>query len=116
VSLANIKEIFKIKEFFSELSFKKIKEIHKTINELKNERLHINMTTKGLSRRQIIVPMSNANSLKFILLLGDNIANINRELKNIKSDILADFIITTNKVAVMFNLGVIENFLLNREY
>ena len=52
---------------------------------------------------------------------GDYITNINRALRNIKSDILADFvysdhcslIITTNKVAAHLDLNVIENYVKN---
>jgi len=121
VSSTNIKEILKIKESFLKLSFKKIEEIHKIINEQKKEKLYINITTKGPSRRQVIVSMSNANLSKFMLSSCNNIANINRKLKNIKSDVLADFvhidhhklIITTNKVVAISNLGIIERYIKN---
>jgi len=51
----------------------------------------------------------------------NNIANINRKLKNIKSDVLADFvhidhhklIITTNKVVAISDLGIIERYIKN---
>lgn len=36
--------------------------------------------------------MSSTNSEKFIAILNKYIANINSTLKNIKSDIVADFI------------------------
>ena len=53
----------------------------------------------------------------------NHITNINRALKNIKSDILADYvqqestdvIIVTNKVALSSNLQTIENFVQNME-
>ena len=117
----NIKEIFKIKDLFSKLSSKKIKEIRKTINEPRKKKLHINMTTKGPSKRQVIIPMGNDNISKFISSSGEHIANINRELKNIKLDVLADFvctdyhrlIITTNKVTTMSNLSIIERYIKN---
>jgi len=48
------------------------------------------MMTKGLLRKQVIVPMSNDNKAKFI---EDSSAYIiNRVLKNIKSKVMADFI------------------------
>ena len=50
------------------------------------------MTTKKPSRRQIIVPMSNNNKLKFMTLSNVHITNLNRVLKNIKSDVMANFI------------------------
>jgi len=92
VSSANIKEIIKIKDLFSQLSSKKILKIHNTSNKSKKEKLCINMTIKGLSRKQVIIPISNTNSVKFLASFSKNITNINRKLKNIKSDILADFI------------------------
>jgi len=48
----NIKEILKIKDNFFNLSFKKIKDIHKAINSIGKLKLHINMTTKGLSHKK----------------------------------------------------------------
>ena len=50
------------------------------------------MTTKGLSKQQIIVLIEASNISKFMFLLGDHIININRALKNIKSEIMADFV------------------------
>ena len=52
---------------------------------------------------------------------GKHISNINKALKNIKSDILADFIyndhckliITTNKVVSLSDLSIIENYIKN---
>jgi len=65
------------------------------------------MTTKRPSRKQIIFLMSSNNSEKFIVLSNKHVANINRALKDIKSDVITDFIradsrelmITINKVA-----------------
>ena len=45
---------------------KKIENIHNMINDFGKVKPRINMTTKGSSRRQIIVFVSNNNSLKFI--------------------------------------------------
>ena len=50
------------------------------------------MITKGLSRKQVIVPMSNDNKTKFMIDLSAHIININRILKNIKLEVKADFI------------------------
>ena len=52
----------------------------------------LNITTKDSSRKQVIVPISNDNKTKFIALLSKHITNINRLLKNIKSEVIADFI------------------------
>ena len=50
------------------------------------------MITKDLSRKQIIVSISLGNSNKFMVLSNKHISNISRVLKDIKLDVLADFI------------------------
>ena len=65
--------------------------------------------------------MSLVNSERFMVLSNKYISNINRTLKNIKSDIMTDFIqannrrliITTNKVIVISDLNTIENYIKN---
>ena len=79
------------------------------------------MTTKDLSRKQVIVPMNANNSKNFIKNSSSLVSNINRALKNIKSDVMADFIcsnnkgmvITTNKVASSLNLQTIGRYFKN---
>jgi len=75
----------------------KIKDIHKTINDSGNIKPKINITTKDPFKKQIIVPMGFANISKQISLSSKHIANINRTLKNIKSDIFADFVHTDHR-------------------
>ena len=48
-SSGNVKEILKLKENFPQLLLKKIEDIYKTINRMRKPKLHINMTTEGLS-------------------------------------------------------------------
>ena len=43
-------------------------------------------------RKQIIVHQNNDNSSKFLSELSTHISNINKVLKNIKSDVKADFV------------------------
>ena len=50
------------------------------------------MIIKGLSRKQIIILRSSINSERFMAMSNIYIANINRLLKDIKSDIMTDFI------------------------
>ena len=77
------------------------------------------MITKSTSRRQVIVSIGNNNISNFISSSGKHISSINRALKNIKSDILADFvhndhqglIITTNKITSLSDLSIIENYI-----
>ena len=79
------------------------------------------MIIKGLSRKQVIIPMSNKNKLKFIEVSSTHVTNLNRALKNIKSEVMADFIcidqtgiiIVTNKVASPLDLQTIKKYIKN---
>jgi len=70
------------------------------------------MTTKGPSRKQVIIPISNDNNNKFMKNLATHVMNINRILRNAKSEVLVDFIcsdplgitIITNKVFLQSDL------------
>jgi len=65
--------------------------------------------------------MSKDNILKFMSESSTHITNINRTFKNIKSDIIADFvyidyyklIITTDKVASLSDLNTIKKYIKN---
>lgn len=111
----------KIKENFLNLSAKKIKEVQKVINNTKKEKPKLNIITKSPLRKQIIILMSSTNSERFIVILSKHIANINRVLKDIKLDIMANFIykdnrgliITTNKVVATSNLNIIKSYIKN---
>ena len=82
------------------------------------------MTTKDYSRKQVIVPMNNDNKTKFIKDSSNHITNINRVLKNIKSETMVDFVqpensditIITNKVMLALELQTIENYIKNMNY
>jgi len=88
----NTSKILKIKETFLKLQAKKIENIQKIINGEDKPKPKMNMTTKGLFRKQIIIPMSNENKSRFMEFSSNYITNINKVLKNIKSEIMADFI------------------------
>lgn len=68
--------------------------------------------------------MSNDNKTKFIENSSNHISNINRVLKGIKSEFMADFIYSnqagittiTNKVASLLDLQTIENYVKNANY
>ena len=70
------------------------------------------MTTKRLYCKQIIVLMNSDNIVKFMSNSSNHITNINRLLKNIKSDCKtnyiqsekSDIIIVTDKVASILDL------------
>ena len=67
---------------------------------------------KSPFRKQVIISMSNNNKSKFMKLSSTHITNLNRALKNIKSEVVADFvhtnqaeiIIITNKVVSPLDL------------
>jgi len=81
------------------------------------------MTTKGLSRKQVIIPISNNNNAKFMRNLATHVANINRILRNVKSEILVNFIhldplgitVVTNKVSLQSDLQMIDHYIKNTE-
>jgi len=120
-SKSNIKDIIKIKDNFPNLLAKKIEEVYKVLNEPKKDKLRLNIITKKLSRRQVLVLMSLNNAKKLITLFSKHVANINRVLKNIKLDVVANLIcannrgitITTNKVAFTLDLNIIEKYIKN---
>lgn len=76
-----MKDIMKIKENFPNLSTKKIKKVHKILIELKKDKLKLNITTKKLLIKQVIILMSLVNSERFMVLSNKHISNINRALK-----------------------------------
>ena len=118
------KKVFKIKESFSNLKADKIDNIQKIIKDNNKPKPRINMTTKGHSRKQVIVSMNNDNKTKFIKDSSNHITNINRVLKNIKSETMVDFVqpensditIITNKVMLALELQTIENYIKNINY
>ena len=81
------------------------------------------MTMKGLSRKHVIIPMSSKNSMKFMKNSSIHVANINRSLRNAKSEVLMDFIwsdplgimVVTNKVSLQSDLQIIEQYIKNAD-
>ena len=77
------------------------------------------MTTKILSRKHIIIPMGSDNIAKFMKNSSLHITNINWSLRNLKSEVLVNFIhsdmtgiiVVTNKVAVQSDLYIIEKYI-----
>ena len=108
----------KIKETFLKLSSQKVSEIYKVLDNTKKRKPKINMMTKDPSRKQIIILINTINSERVIAKLNIYIANINRLLKEVKSNISADYIcsnskeiiITTNKAATISDLNIIEKY------
>ena len=115
------RKMLKIKKTFPSLQNKKIELVQKIINGKGKPKPHINMTTKEPLCKQVIVPMSIDNTNKFIKESSTHITNTNRTLKNIKSDVIADFIhienksivISTNQVASPLDLQSIKKYIKN---
>jgi len=81
------------------------------------------MTTKSLSRKHVIIPISN-NKMKFMADSSVYITNINKVLKNIKLKVMTNFIhsdqasitIIINKVALLLNFQTIEKYIKKVNY
>jgi len=106
------------------LSADKVGKMLKVKNSSKgNRKPKVNMMTRKLSRKEIIIPMAKTNVKLIINLAHIYISNINKCLKNSKSDIIIDFIhvtnngiiITMNKLANMLDLSTIKKYLKNIE-
>jgi len=115
----NIKEIFKIKDAFSKLSFDKVLEIHNIMNKLLQDKPKLSMITRDSSRKQIIIPIKINNIERVIVQSNIHIANINWLFKDIKSKVSADYIqlnskgiiVMTNKVAIFSDLNIVEKYM-----
>ena len=113
---------------FTKLQVRKIGNIHKIINGSRKPKPKVNITTKKLSRKQVIILMSNENKTRFIEFsskhIAKHIANLNNVLKNIKSDVIADFVyidqagitIVINEVTVSLDLQTIERYVKNTNH
>ena len=119
ILLKNIGTILKIKENFLELSNKKIEQINKSIFNISDKpKPRINMTTKDLSQKQIIVPISSSNANKIMVASGEHITNLNHSLKNTKLSLSIDFIwvnhqgliVTSNRVAFLLDISIISKY------
>jgi len=91
-SLINTRKVLEIKETFPNLQTNKIKKIQQIIKGDSKPEYKLNMMTKGLLRKQIIIHGNNDNRIKFVAKLSTHISNINKALKNLKLDIKADFV------------------------
>jgi len=120
---ASTSDVLKIKDSFPALTAKQIDRVNNIVKGNPTPKPHIQMTTKGPSRKQVIVPMSTDNNTTFTKNSALHMANINRVLKNTKSDIAADFIrsdangpvIVTNKVANQSDLQIISQYIRRSE-
>ena len=118
---ANTSDVLKIKEAFPFLNAKKVDQVNNIVNRQSKPRPRIKMTTKGPSRKHIIIPMSAENASSFMKNSSTNVANINRQLRNAKTDILVNYIrsdsngiiIVMNKIAQQLDLTIIDQYIKN---
>ena len=81
------------------------------------------MTTKEPLYKQIIFSIGKDNITKFIAFSNNHIVNLNRALKNIKSEVIADYVfsepisitIVTNKIVSSSDLQIVKNYVKNVE-
>jgi len=116
----NIEDVIQVKEAFPKLSADEVGKMLKAKNSNGGtKKPKINMTTRGQSRREIIILMAKTNTELIVNSVHIHISNVNKCLKNSKSNIFADFIhfnvngiiITTNKSANNLDLSTIEKYL-----
>ena len=119
---SNIEDVLHVKKAFSSLSVDEVGKMLKAKNSSKsNKKPRINMMTRGLSRKKVIIPMTKPNAELIVNSAHIHTSNVNKCLKNSKSDIIADFIcitnngivITTNKPVNNLNLSTIKKYLKN---
>ena len=120
--LSSIEDVIRVKETFPTLSADEVGKILKAKNSSgSTKKPKINMTTRRQSRREVIIPMTKTNAELIVNSAHIHISNINKCLKNSKSDIFTDFIqynineiiITTNKPTSNLDLSTIEKYLKN---
>jgi len=111
-----------VKEVFPTLSADEVGKMLKAKNSGRGmKKPKINMMTRKQSRREVIIPITKANAELIVNSAHIYISNVNKCLKNSKSDTFADFIqfnvngiiITTNKLASDLDLSTIEKYLKN---
>ena len=111
-----------MKEAFPTLSADEVEKMLKAKNSSGGtKKPKINMTTRGQSRREVIIPMAKTSAELIVNSAHIHISNVNKGLKNSKSDTFTDFIqfnvngiiITTNKPTSDLNLSTIKKYLKN---
>ena len=77
-SKGDLDEIIRIKKAFPKLLANKVSEIYKMLNHMnQNKKPKLNITIKGLSRKQVIVSMSTNNILRMMAKANTHVSNIN---------------------------------------
>jgi len=91
--LSCIEDILQVKEAFSTLSADEVEKMLKAKNSrVGNKKPKINIMTRKSSRKEVIISIAKSNAELIINSAHTHISNVNKCLKNSKSDIVADFI------------------------
>ena len=118
----NIENILQIKDAFLSLSAGEVDKMMKAMNGSEGKKKsNINITTRRPLRKQVIVPIVKSNAELIVQSAHQYIANINNCLRNIKSDVIVDFLqvlnngvnITMSKPASSSDLTTIEKYIKN---
>ena len=117
----NVKDVLWIKAFPALIADEVGRMIKAKNSNKRQKKLKINITTKEPSRKQVIIPIVKSNAELIINSTNQHITNINKSLKEIKSDIHANFIciinnrviITINKIVNASDLKIIEKCIKN---
>ena len=92
-NLLHIEDIVRVKKVFPALLADEVGKVLKIKNSRKgNKKPRINMTTRGPSRKEVIILMAKHIAELIVNSAHIHIANVNKCLKNSKSDIITDFI------------------------
>ena len=92
-NLSCIEDIVRVKEAFPALLVDEVGKVLKIKNSGgDNRKPKINMTTRGPSKKEVIIPMAKHIAELIINSAHNHITNINKCLRNSKSDIVTDFI------------------------
>jgi len=111
--------ILKLREAFPSLPSKKVIEIHDAaFNNNSHSRPRISMTTKGPSRKHVLIPMNEDNKNIILYQADVHVGIMNSHFKTCKSDTTIDCIravwngitVTTNKVAAPSDLSIMERY------
>jgi len=89
----SIEDVIRVKKVFPSLSANEVGKMLKAKNSNRGmKKPKVNMTTRGQSKREVIIPMTKSNAELIVNSAHTHISNINKYLKNSKSNIFADFI------------------------
>jgi len=92
-NLSRIEDIVRVKEAFPALLVDEVKKVLKIKNSREsNKKPKINMTTRRPSRKKVIIPMTKYIAELIVNSAHIYITNVNKCLKNSKSNIITDFI------------------------